>query len=161
MTDTVPVTGPVVWEVTDLRDRETTFVKVESSVVACKFRQQTDDNASGGNKSADKLVSVFITWGQRVVVSCTKFPHQSSANHFHNYCTVTSETGTQMPEPLPTLGPRKEFPWIVGEMAQKSSTACLPLYSPTEPSGICQPRTSIGRNSLALFHKQLFPPSFF
>jgi hypothetical protein len=117
-TDLVPVTGPVLWEVTDLRDRETTFVTIESSTVACKFRQPTDDNASGGNKSADKLASVFITWGLPVVASCSKFPHQSYANHFHKYCTVTAATGTPVPEPLPTLGPRKEFLWFVGETMQ-------------------------------------------
>jgi len=73
------------------------LVTIDSSTVACKFRQPTDDNASGGNKSADKLASVFMIWGQGVVVSCTKFPHQSYANHFHKYFAVTAATGTLVP----------------------------------------------------------------
>jgi hypothetical protein len=93
-TDLVTVNGTVVWEVTQtFVTGQRHLVTIDSSTVACKFLQPTDDNASGGNKSADKLVLVFMIWGQGVVVSCTKFLHQSYANHFHKYFAVTVATG--------------------------------------------------------------------
>jgi len=109
----------MVWEVTQLFvTGQRRLVTIDISTAACKFRQPTDDNASGGNISADKLASVFMIWGQGAVVSCTKFPHQSYANHFHKYFAVTAATGTQVSlskQRLPTLGAKEGFPRIVGE----------------------------------------------
>jgi len=129
------VTGSVAWEVTQtFVTGQRHLVTIDSSTVSCKFRQPTDDNASGSNKSADKLASVFMIWGQGVVVSCIKFHQQSYANHFHKYSAVTVGTGTQVllsKQWLPTLGATEGFPWIVGETVQTSPTACLPLNAPT------------------------------
>jgi hypothetical protein len=39
---------------------------------------------------------MFITWGQRIVISCAKFSHQSYANHLYKHFTVNKARGTQV-----------------------------------------------------------------
>jgi hypothetical protein len=138
------------------------LVTIDSSTVACKFRQPTDDNGSGSNKSTDKLASVFMIWGQGVVVSCTKFHHQSYANHFHKYSAVTEATGTQVllsKQWLPTLRAMEGFPWIVGETMQNDShslpTAVCPNTALWRMSTITWSRTCIGSTFLAYLQNHL------